>query len=145
MLLTITSTTSPATDLGYLVHKHPERVQEFHLPFGKAHLFFPEREAERCTMALLLELDNISMVRNRRGSSGNDSALDRYVNDRPYVASSFLSVAMAKLLREAMSGRSASRQELADTAMPLTARIEVVHCRAGELFCEISLNHCNIR
>ena len=134
MLLTITTTTPPATDLGYLVHKHPERVQEFDLPFGKAHLFFPERETARTTMALLLEMDSVSMVRNQRGKGGNDSALSRYVNDRPYVASSFLSVAMAKLLREAISGRSADRQELADTLLPLTARVEVVHCNAGEGF-----------
>ena len=36
MLLTITTTYSPATDLGYLLHKHPDRLQTFDLAFGKA-------------------------------------------------------------------------------------------------------------
>jgi len=133
MLLTITSTTPPATDLGYLVHKHPERVQEFELSFGKAHLFFPERQEDKCTLALLLEMDAVGQVRKRRGAK-TDSALEHYVNDRPYVANSFLSVALAKLFREAMGGRSASRPELAQTSLPLTARIEVVNCRNGETF-----------
>src|SRR6266566_2398137 len=55
MLLTLTLTRPPATDLGYLLHKHPERVQQFSLPFGAAHVFYPEVTEERCTAALLLE------------------------------------------------------------------------------------------
>mgnify|MGYP003577428537 CR=1 FL=1 len=54
MLLTITLERAPATDLGYLLHKHPERVQEFSLPFGSAHVFYPAATDERCTAALLL-------------------------------------------------------------------------------------------
>jgi hypothetical protein len=55
MLLTITSTHPPATDLGYLLHKNPARAQSFGLPFGAAHVFYPEASSERCTAALLLK------------------------------------------------------------------------------------------
>ncbi len=90
MLLTLTLTRPPATDLGYLLHKHPERVQEFSLPFGAAHVFYPEASDERCTAALLLDVDPVGLI--RRGV--RFARLDQYVNDRPYVASSFVSVAL---------------------------------------------------
>jgi len=93
MLLTIATTHSPATDLGYLLHKHPERVQSFELSFGKAHVFYPEARYESCTAALLLDVDPVGLVRGRRG----EHTLEQYVNDRPYVASSFLSVAIPPL------------------------------------------------
>src|ERR671914_186471 len=102
MLLTITYTRAPATDLGYLLHKNPERAQSFELSFGKAHVFYPEASYERCTAALLLDVDPVGLVRGRRGPAGEGGAFDQYVNDRPYVASSFLSVAVAQELRSAM-------------------------------------------
>ncbi len=123
MLLTITSTTVPATDLGYLLHKNPARLHSFELSFGQAHLFYPEATSERCTAALLLEVDPIALVRNRRGPAGESGTLDQYVNDRPYVASSFLSVAIARVLGSALAGRSKDRPELTEIPMPLTARI----------------------
>ena len=86
MLLTITTTHQPATDLGYLLHKHPERVQTFGLNFGQVHVFYPEASEQRCTVALLLDIDPVHLVRGRDKSV----ALEQYVNDRPYVASSFL-------------------------------------------------------
>ena len=55
MLLTITTTHTPATDLGYLLHKSPFRAHAFELTFGKAHVFYPEAEADRCTAALLVD------------------------------------------------------------------------------------------
>ncbi len=131
MLLTITTTHAPATDLGFLLHKHPARVHERDLSFGKAHVVFPEATAERCTAALLLEVDPISLV---RGKGHDEGRFDQYVNDRPYVASSFLSVAIAQLFREALGGKSKDRPELAQTPIPLTARLEVVPCRGGEEF-----------
>src|SRR5436190_23050028 len=70
MLLTITNTKSPATDLGYLLHKNPRRVQSFELSFGKAHVFYPEASTGRCTAALLLDVDPVALVRTRRGPSG---------------------------------------------------------------------------
>jgi len=92
MLLTITSTSSPATDLGYLLFKNPARVHGFDLSFGKATVFYPEATAERCTVCLLLEVDPIGMVRRKSGPAGDGGIFDQYVNDRPYVASSFLSL-----------------------------------------------------
>jgi RNA repair, ligase-Pnkp-associating, region of Hen1 len=81
MLLTITSTYRPATDLGYLLHKNPERAQSFALSFGQAHVFYSEATVERCTAALLLDIDPVHLVRGLRG----EAALEQYVNDRPYV------------------------------------------------------------
>ena len=98
MLLTITTTHRPATDLGYLLHKNPTKLQTFELSFGKAHVFYPEATSERCTAALLLDVDPIGLVRNRKGPSGEGFALEQYVSDRPYAASSFLSVAIARIL-----------------------------------------------
>lgn len=94
MLLTIGTTHSPATDLGYLLHKHPDRLQSFELSFGKAHVFYPEASLESCTATMLLDVDPVGLVRKRRGEG---EALEQYVNDRPYVASSFLSVAIAQV------------------------------------------------
>ena len=107
----------PATDLGYLLHKSPGRVHSFDLTFGRAHVFYPEATAERCTAALLLEVDPIGLVRDRKGPSGDQRALEQYVNDRPYVVSSFTSVALARVLGPALAGRSKERQELADTRL----------------------------
>jgi 3' terminal RNA ribose 2'-O-methyltransferase Hen1 len=132
MLLTITTTRYPATDLGYLLHKHPARCQSFALSFGQAHVFYPEARPERCTVALLLDVDPVDLVRNRRTPAGEDSALEQYVNDRPYVASSFLSVAIAQVFGSALAGKSTERPELAAMAIPLHARLAVVPCRGGE-------------
>jgi 3' terminal RNA ribose 2'-O-methyltransferase Hen1 len=138
MLLSISYTGIPATDLGYLLHKSPFRVHSFEQVFGKAHVFYPETAPERCTAALLLEIDPIGLVRNRRGPSGEAHALEEYVNDRPYAASSFLSVAIARTFGTAMTGRSKERQELAQTDLPLEARIAVLPCRGGEgLLCRL--------
>ncbi|HKN60086.1 MAG TPA: 3' terminal RNA ribose 2'-O-methyltransferase Hen1 [Candidatus Acidoferrales bacterium] len=132
MLLTISYTGNPAADLGYLLHKSPFRVHSFEQVFGKAHVFYPEIAADRCTAALLLEIDPIGLVRNRRGPSGEAYALEQYVNDRPYAGSSFLSVAIARTFGTAMTGKSKERQELADKPLPLEALIAVLPCRGGE-------------
>jgi 3' terminal RNA ribose 2'-O-methyltransferase Hen1 len=131
MLLTITNSKTPATDLGYLLHKNPSRVQSFDLSFGKAHVFYPEATTLRCTVALLLDVDPVGLVRDRRGPSG---MLDQYVNDRPYVASSFMSVAIARVFNSALAGNSKDRPELVSVPLPLTARIAVVPYRGGEEF-----------
>ncbi len=132
MLLTITNTRAPATDMGYLLHKNPSRVQSFELSFGKGHVFYPEATTQRCTVALLLDVDPVGLVRTRRGPAGEGGSLEQYVNDRPYVASSLLSVAMARIFASAMGGSSKGRPELVDEPLPLTARIAVVPCRGGE-------------
>ena len=94
MFLTLTTTIEPATDLGFLLHKNPGSVRSVPLWFGQAHVFFPEATRERCTAALLLEVDPVGLVRRRRRGVEAGS-LEPYVNDRPYVASSFMSVALA--------------------------------------------------
>ena len=128
MLLTITSTVPPATDLGYLLHKNPARCQSFELPFGVAHVFYPETTGSRCTVAMLLEVDPVGLVR------GGGRTLKEYVNDRPYAASSFLSVAISRVFGTAMRGRSKERSELALTPLPLSAGVSVLPCREGEDF-----------
>src|ERR1041384_3752082 len=134
MLLPITTTHQPATDLGYLLHKNPARLHSFALPFGEAHVFYPEANAKRCTAALLLDVDPVGLVRNRRGPAGEGGTLEQYVNDRPYVASSFLSVAISRVLSSALGGRSKDRPELATTPIPLSAKLAVLPCRGGERF-----------
>ena len=134
MLLTLTTTHSPATDLGYLLRKNPARPQSFDLTFGKAHVFYPEATPERCTAALLVEVDPVGLVRNRCGPSGEGGALAQYVNDRPYAASSFLSVAIAEVFGSALSGKSKERPELADMPLPLCVTFSALPCRGGEEF-----------
>ena len=134
MLLTITTTHRPATDLGHLLRKNPARVQSYELSYGKAHVFYPVASEERCSAALLLDVDAIGLVRNRRGPAGEGRTLEQYVNDRPYVASSFLSVAIADVYGSALSGKSKDRQDLVDAALPVEATIAVIPCRGGEEF-----------
>ena len=132
MLLKITTTHKPATDLGHLLRKNPQRVHAFELNYGRAHVFYPEASSERCTAGLLMEFDPIGLVRNRRGPQGEGRSLEQYVNDRPYVASSFLSVAIADVFGSALSRKSKERQELVEKPIPLEATIAVLPCRGGE-------------
>ncbi|QDU58912.1 3' terminal RNA ribose 2'-O-methyltransferase Hen1 [Aeoliella mucimassa] len=127
MLLTISTTHAPATDLGFLLQKHPDRCQTFELAVGKAHVFYPEASTECCTACLLLDIDPVELVRGRGNWKGG--LLDQYVNDRPYVASSLMSVAIAQVFRSALSGKAPQREELVDTPLPLTARLEVLPVR----------------
>jgi 3' terminal RNA ribose 2'-O-methyltransferase Hen1 len=131
MLLTISTTYQPASDLGYLLHKNPTRVQTEELSFGKATVFYPEANKERCTAALMLEVDPVALVRGR-GPAGEGGQLEQYVNDRPYAANSFMSVALGRIFNTAMSGRSKERQELAESSIPLWAHLPVVAARGGE-------------
>lgn len=125
MLLTISTTHLPATDLGFLLMKHPDNLHSVDLSFGTATLFYPEAHDDRCTAAIMLEIDAIDLVR------GKGAIEDQYVNDRPYVASSLLSVALGRLLNTAMAGRSKHRQELADTAIPLEATVTPLPARGS--------------
>jgi 3' terminal RNA ribose 2'-O-methyltransferase Hen1 len=132
MLLTITTTHQPANDLGYLLHKHPDRFQSFELSFGKVHVFYSEVGAERCTACLLLDVDPVGMVRDKNANAS--FLLAQYVNDRPYTASSFMSVAIAQVFGSALQGRCKDRPELVDKCIPLSARIDVLPVRGGERF-----------
>ena len=130
MLLTVSTTHRPATDLGFLLHKHPERVQEFSQSFGVATVFYPEASEQRCTAALLLEIDPVRLARGR-GAASPGFSLGHYVNDRPYVASSLLAVSLADVFRTARAGRCPARPQLADTAIPLQITIPGLPCRGG--------------
>ena len=118
MLLTISTTYRPAIDLGFLLAKNPGRTQTFDLTFGKAHVFYPVAAEELCSVALLLDLDPLELVKRARRTRKDDGPLTRYVNDRPYVASSFMSVAIAQVFRTALGGKSRERAQLAETAIP---------------------------
>ena len=128
MLLTISADVSGG-DLGYLLHKNPARAHSFDLPFGRAHVFYPELSAKRSEAALLLDVDPVGLVRRR--SKGAEGSLHQYVNDRPYAASSFLSVAISHVFGTAMGGRSKERQEMADEPLQFDALISAVPCRGG--------------
>jgi 3' terminal RNA ribose 2'-O-methyltransferase Hen1 len=134
MLLTLTTTHSPATDFGYLLHKHPDKCQTFALSFGQAVVFYPEASEARCTVALMLEVDSVSLIRGKSTAGRSERTLEQYVNDRPYVASSFLSVAIAKVFSSALAGQCKDRPELAETAIPLTVNLPVLPCHGGETF-----------
>ncbi|QDU23517.1 3' terminal RNA ribose 2'-O-methyltransferase Hen1 [Urbifossiella limnaea] len=132
MLLSITTTHRPASDLGYLLHKHPDKFQSFDLSFGRVHAYYPEAGDDRCTACLLLDVDAVGLVRGR--SPDQDFLLAQYVNDRPYVASSFLSVAVAQVFGSALQGKCKDRPELAAAPIPLEARLDVLPVRGGEAF-----------
>jgi 3' terminal RNA ribose 2'-O-methyltransferase Hen1 len=125
MFLSVATTTRPATDLGYLLHKNPQRSHEVTLGFGRAVMVYPEAGEARCEFALILAVDPVALVRGQSGLQAD------YVSDRPYAASSFLSVALARAVREAMAGRSRDRQALADTAIPLEAVVAPLPVRGG--------------
>jgi 3' terminal RNA ribose 2'-O-methyltransferase Hen1 len=135
VLLTVTTTRAPATDLGYLLHKHPDRLQTFETAAGAAHVFYPEATAERCTAALLLEVDPIALVRGNKTKPG-DGELAQYVNDRPYAASSMLAVALKEAFRTALTGRCDARPELAQARIPLTIDVPALRCKGGPALAE---------
>tara|TARA_B100001989_G_scaffold252347_1_gene234071 strand:- start:5122 stop:6564 length:1443 start_codon:yes stop_codon:yes gene_type:complete len=131
MLLTITTTHKPATDMGYLLHKSPDNLHSKTLNFGTAYTFYPEATEDKCTAALLLDIDPVGLVRKNKGAA---FPLEQYVNDRPYVASSFMSVAINRVFGTLLSGKSKHRQELVDTDLPLEIVIYSLPCRADEEF-----------
>jgi 3' terminal RNA ribose 2'-O-methyltransferase Hen1 len=128
MLLTLTTTHRPATDLGFLLMKNPDNVHATDLPFGRATLFYPEAREESCTAALTVEVDPVELVRGKGRNAGQE---DQYVSDRPYAASSLLAVAIGRMLGTAMGGRSKLRQDLADRPMPLEAKVTPLPARGG--------------
>lgn len=130
MLLTISTTHKPATDLGYLMHKNPIRCQSSDLAFGTVHIFYPEANEDKCSMAMVLDIDPVEIIRSRKRISGTQ--LEQYINDRPYVASSFVSVAIAQVLGSALKGQCKDRPELIELEMPLVVKISVLPSRGGQ-------------
>ncbi len=135
MFVTISTTGTagnPATDLGYLLHKHPDKAQAFSTSYGTAHVFYPEADAERCTAALLLETDTLALVRRGKGRGGApDAALAQYVNDRPYAASSLLAVALSNVFSSALRGVCTARPERAAAPLPLRIEVPALPARGG--------------
>ncbi|WP_439676987.1 3' terminal RNA ribose 2'-O-methyltransferase Hen1 [Embleya sp. MST-111070] len=135
MFLTIATTHRPATDLGFLLHKHPGKAQRFSTTYGDAHVFYPEADETRCTAALLLDVDPIALtrgVKRGKGAKGSpDLTLAQYVNDRPYAASSLLAVALGTVFRTAMQGRCDARPELPAMALPLEIEVPALSARGG--------------
>jgi len=131
VFLTLSTSMPDAADLGFLLHKHPGKAQSFDVAVGTAHVLWPEVTAERSTVALLLEVDPIALVRGKGGRGGDGFSLSQYVNDRPYAASSMLSVALGKVFRTAMTGRCDARPELAGLAVPLDVHIPALPSRGG--------------
>ncbi|MGW4441430.1 3' terminal RNA ribose 2'-O-methyltransferase Hen1 [Streptomyces sp. NPDC004682] len=137
MFLTISTrgtAATPATDLGYLLHKHPDHAQTFATSHGTAHVFYPQADAERCTAALLLEIDPVALVRRGKGKGRGgapDTALAQYVNDRPYAASSLLAVALSSVFSSAMRGVCKARPERAAAPLPLRVEVPALPARGG--------------
>ncbi|MFF0780585.1 3' terminal RNA ribose 2'-O-methyltransferase Hen1 [Streptomyces sp. NPDC003720] len=124
----------PATDLGYLLHKHPDKAQTFSTSYGTAHVFYPQADAERCTAALMLEVDAVALVRRSKGrgrGGAPDAALAQYVNDRPYAASSLLAVALSGVFSSALRGVCKARPELAAAPLPLRVEVPALPARGG--------------
>ena len=120
-----------STALGYLLFKHPARLQSFDVSVGQAHVFYPEATPDRTTAGLLLELDPVALARSKR-FTGDTFALSHYVNDRPYASSSMMAVAIGKVFRTAMTGRSDSFPELAASGLPLEVVVAAVPARGGD-------------
>jgi 3' terminal RNA ribose 2'-O-methyltransferase Hen1 len=137
MFLTITTTGTPerpATDLGYLLHKHPDKAQAFSTSYGTAHVVYPEAEDQRCTAALLLEVDAVALVKRGKGKGRGgapDAALAQYVNDRPYAASSLLAVALSSVFSSAIKGTCHARPELPAQPRPLRIEVPALPARGG--------------
>ncbi|GAA4816582.1 3' terminal RNA ribose 2'-O-methyltransferase Hen1 [Streptomyces ziwulingensis] len=137
MFLTVTTTGTPerpATDLGFLLHKHPDKAQAFATSFGTAHVLYPEAGPERCTAALLLEVDAVALVRRGKGKGRGgapDAALAQYVNDRPYAASSLLAVALGNVFSSALHGVCRARPELPAAPRPLRIEVPALPARGG--------------
>ncbi|ALO96835.1 methyltransferase type 12 [Streptomyces hygroscopicus subsp. limoneus] len=137
MFVTISTTGTagnPATDLGYLLHKHPDKAQAFSTSYGTAHVFYPEADAARCTAALLLETDTLALVRRGKGKGRGgapDAALAQYVNDRPYAASSLLAVALSTVFSSALRGVCNARPERAAAPLPLRVEVPALPARGG--------------
>lgn len=131
-MITITTTMDPATDLGFILHKHPDRIQSFDITYGKAHVFYPEANREQCTVALIVDIDPMKIAGRGNNRQLPEQALQDYVNDRPYAATSHLSSAMMDLFSTAISGRCNARPELPQTVMPLTATVASLPCRHND-------------
>ena len=119
-----------ARDLGYLLHKHPDHLHERDTGAGTAYIFFSEKDDAQSTAVLYLDIDAVELVRGKNKQS--DGLLEQYVNDRPFVANSFMSVALGRSFAQTIAGKSKDRQALADRKLPLKVRIVPVALAGDE-------------
>lgn len=118
MLFRLSTTHVPATDLGYLLHKHPAKMQKFNLSFGDAWVFYPEASEDRCEVALTV----------KRPFTRENPGGEAYVTDLAYAAGSYLPAAIHHVFRTAVNGRCDQRPELAETPIPLDITATPVAC-----------------
>lgn len=74
-------------------------------------------------MVFGVDIDPVGLVRGRGAGSGS---MDQYVNDRPFVVSSFYCTALKKVFNTAMAGRCKDKPELVDLKLPFEVEIPVV-------------------
>jgi 3' terminal RNA ribose 2'-O-methyltransferase Hen1 len=128
MLITLTCHAPNAPEVGYLLAKNPATVFERLFSAGRVWVFYSEVAADHITVVLLAEIDSVGLVRGPAALAG----LDQYVNDRPYVASSLMSVALNVAFATAISGRSKERPERVGERMRWEVTLPAVACEAGE-------------
>jgi len=134
VLLTLETEGPDASKISYLLHKHPDKVQSFEMSFGKVHVYYPKYHENRAVACMLLDVDPVGMVRGAYRES--DFMLGQYVNDRPFVASSFMSVAIAQVYSSALGGKCKDEPSLAQTPFPWTARIDSLATRGDSQWVE---------
>lgn len=117
-----------ARDLGFLLHKHPDHLHTRETGQGTVSILFPEVSDSRTRAVLHLAVDPVALVRGKGDTGG---MLSQYVNDRPYVANSMLSVAMGRAVGQTLSGKSKERQDLADRPLPYEIRVVPVAVAGG--------------
>ncbi|MCL1839207.1 MAG: 3' terminal RNA ribose 2'-O-methyltransferase Hen1 [Propionibacteriaceae bacterium] len=119
-------------DLSYLLFKHPDRVQEFNLGYAKATLWFPHAQPGRYQVALLVDIDSVALAKSKRFQR-RDHELGTYINDRPYAASSLLSVAIARVFGSALKGQEpAERPHAAQAPRHLTIQLPSVRLQLAK-------------
>ncbi len=134
MLLTLETAGPDASKISYLLHKHPDKVQSFTMSFGRVHVYYPKYQHDSAVACMLLDVDPVGMVRGAYRES--DFMLGQYVNDRPFVASSFMSVAIAQVYSSALSGKCKDDPNLPQTPFPWTARIDSLATRGDSQWVE---------
>lgn len=130
MYLTLSTTTEPVEDLTYLLHKHPGRAHTRKLSVGATSVFCTELSDERCTVALMLDVDPIGLLRGQ-GAAHESFTLGQYVNDRPYVASSLLTGAIRGVYGTALAGNCDARPDRVTAPLDLEVHLPTVACVDG--------------
>ncbi|CAM5513153.1 Small RNA 2'-O-methyltransferase OS=Streptomyces fumanus OX=67302 GN=GCM10018772_38830 PE=3 SV=1 [Streptomyces fumanus] len=90
-------------------------------------MLYPEaEEAALCAgPGAVVEVDAVALVRRGKGAGRGGARprlLARYVNDRPYAASSLLAVALGSVFSSALRGVCKARPERAAAPLPLGCR-----------------------